>query len=83
MKPFNTDDLVKEIQKFTLELGKFVIENNPDRHVLMNSFYVVATIAALDSGYSKEDLLKFLSDNIDIIVNEKKEKHDQLEKEKA
>lgn len=80
MNPLSKDEQVKEeIIKFNTAISGFVVEYNPNPDVLINAFYITATIAAASHGYSKEHLVQFISHVYDTFVNNPEEFKSQIQ----
>lgn len=79
MMQVNEENIKEEIIKFNTAISGFVVEYNPSPDVLINAFYVTATIAAASHGYSKEHLVQFISHVYDTFVNNGEEFKSQIQ----
>ena len=79
MMQVNQENLNEEIIKFNTAIGGFVVEYNPKPDVLINAFYITATIAAASQGYTKEHLVQFISHVYDTFVNNGEEFKSQIQ----
>lgn len=83
MSENHVEELREEIRKFSFELSQWVIPKTPKPEVLVNSLFVVATLGALSSGHTKEQIFQLITSICDEEPAIKEMYEHSLEKEKA